>query len=225
MSITLHQFAQSCLLISWENSINPKTSREIYHFNNAISNTFTNQIIDSVPSYCSLTLYFKGTVKIKSLIHQLLSLYHNTDFSADIQSHHWNIPVCYHPTLGIDLLSLSNILNLSINDIITLHCRPTYTVDFIGFLPGFPYLNGLDTRLHSPRLSSPRDLVQKGSVAIGGKQTGIYPVASPAGWNIIGRTNFELFNAKNIKPCLISPMDTLQFIPITLSEFNNKTND
>ncbi len=221
MPITIQQFGSSGLLISWGNNISSKISREIYHFSKAISNTFTNQFIDSVPTYCSLTLYFKQAIKTKILIDQLLSLYHNTDFSAEIQSNHWNIPVCYHPSLGIDLFALSTKLGLSTNEIIKLHSRPIYTVDFLGFLPGFPYLSGLNTQLHAPRLSSPRTLVKKGSVAIGGKQTGIYPNTSPAGWNIIGRTRFELFNVKDINPCPITPKDTLQFIPITLSEFNS----
>ena len=220
MPITIQQFGQSSLLISWENSITTKTSREIYHFNKAISNTLTNQIIDSVPAYCSLTIYFKKAVQPKDFIQQLLYLYNNTNFSTEILSHHWKIPVCYHPSLAIDLLSLSNKLNLSINNIIALHSKPIYTVDFIGFLPGFPYLSGLNKQLHAPRLTSPRSEIKKGSVAIGGKQTGIYPVDSPAGWNIIGRTKIELFQSTRLNPCLLSPMDTLEFIPITLSEFN-----
>ncbi len=220
MPITILQFGISGLLISWENIISSKTSRKIYHFNKVILKVFKNEIVDSVPTYCSLTLYFKQSTSLIKLKNQLFNIYHTIDFSTDINSHHWKIPVCYHPSLGIDLVSLSSTLKLSIDEIILLHSTPLYTVDFIGFLPGFPYLSGLDTQLHAPRLSSPRPLVKKGSVAIGGKQTGIYANTSPAGWNIIGRTRFELFNAKDINPCPISPMDTLQFIPITLSEFN-----
>ena len=226
MPITIQQIGPSCLLISWENKITSKTSREVYHFNRAILKAFKSEIVDSVPAYCSLTLFINHSADLTNFINQLFNIYNTIDFSTEIISRHWNVPVCYHPSLGFDLGLLSSILNLSIDEIILLHCTPLYTVDFIGFLPGFPYLSGLNKILQAPRLSSPRTLVNDGSVAIGGKQTGIYPVSSPAGWNIIGRTRFKLFNVNDNNPCPISPMDTLQFKPITLSEFNTAlTND
>ncbi len=221
MPITIQKLATSCLIISWENHISTKTSHEVYFMTQAIKSNFINQFVDCVPTYCSLTLYLKSNRNVDSLTIQLLDLYQSLNFSSKIESQHWEIPVCYHTSLGVDLASLSVTLNLSINEIISLHSSPIYTVDFIGFLPGFPYLSGLNKQLHAHRLTSPRNYIQKGSVAIGGNQTGIYPQDSPAGWNIIGRTNIELFNSMRIKPCLLSPMDTLQFVPISLSEFNN----
>ncbi len=221
MPITIQKLATSCLIISWENHISTKTSHEVYFMTQAIKSNFINQFVDCVPTYCSLTLYLKSNRNVDSLTIQLLDLYQSLNFSSKIKSQHWEIPVCYHTSLGVDLASLSVTLNLSINEIISLHSSPIYTVDFIGFLPGFPYLSGLNKQLHTHRLTSPRNYIQKGSVAIGGNQTGIYPQDSPAGWNIIGRTNLELFNSARIKPCLLSPMDTLQFVPISLSEFNN----
>ncbi len=222
MSITIQQIANSCLIISWGNNINTQISHEIFLMTQAVRSQFANQVIDCVPTYCSLTLYFKNSFNLDSMTKQLLDLYRSLNFSTKIESQHWEIPVCYHTSLGVDLPSLSEKLNLSVDEIIYLHSSPIYTVDFIGFLPGFPYLSGLNKQLHAHRLTSPRSHIKKGSVAIGGKQTGIYPQNSPAGWNIIGRTTIELFNGTRTEPCLLSPMDTLQFIPISIFEFNKR---
>ncbi len=221
MPINIQQIEQSSFLITWKNEINPNTSREIYHFNKAILKLFPDLIIDSVPAYCSLTLYVNHGIAAQLFIDELLELYENTDFYTKIKSSHWEIPVCYHPSLGLDLISLSRGLNFSVEKIISLHSTPIYTVDFIGFLPGFPYLSGLNKKLHAPRLSSPRVRVKKGSIGIGSNQTGIYPLESPAGWNLIGNTPIDLFDSRKPNPCLLSPMDTLKFIPISLSQYHS----
>ncbi len=221
MPINIQQIEQSSFIITWNNEINSNISREIYHFNKAILKLFPDRIIDSVPAYCSLTLYVNHGTKAKIFIGVLLELYENTDFYTEIKSSHWEIPVCYHPSLGLDLISLSKRLNFTVDKIISLHSSPIYTVDFIGFLPGFPYLSGLNKKLQAPRLSSPRVRVKKGSVGIGSNQTGIYPLESPAGWNLIGSTPVDLFDSKKSNPCLLSPMDTLKFTPISLSQYQS----
>ena len=122
---------------------------------------------------------------------------------------------------GIDLEALSNSINLSVEEIIELHSKPFYIIYFIGFLPGFLYLGGLDSKLQTPRKANPRLKVPKGSVAIGGNQTGIYPSESPGGWNIIGKSPINFFNLKNDTPCFAKPGDKLQFYPISKDKYSD----
>ena len=131
----------------------------------------------------------------------------------------WKIPVCYDAVFGIDLEAISKEKNLSKEEIIKRHSQAIYTVYFIGFLPGFLYLGGLDESLHVPRKSTPRLQIEKGAVAIGGNQTGVYPTESPGGWNIIGNSPIEFFNPKLETPCFAKAGDKISFKPITIQEF------
>ena len=114
---------------------------------------------------------------------------------------------------------------LTRNEIIELHTGTSYTVHMIGFLPGFPYLSGLSEALHVPRLDHPRLLVPKGAVGIGGSQTGIYPLASPGGWNLIGRTPLDLYNPERAEPFLVRAGDHLLFQSITVEAFYELKNN
>ena len=109
---------------------------------------------------------------------------------------------------------------LSVEEVIRIHARSEYLVYFLGFSPGFPYLGDLPTELATPRLKTPRLRVPAGSVAIGGSQTGIYPVDSPGGWRLIGRTPLPLFSPEKDPPTLLQMGDRVHFVPITMKEFN-----
>jgi inhibitor of KinA len=129
------------------------------------------------------------------------------------------IPVCYDPEFGADLDRVAEHALLSVEQIIELHCSAQYCVSCIGFTPGFPYLSGLADKLITPRLPTPRKEVPAGSVAIGGKQTGIYPLKSPGGWNIIGRTPLCLFDPNEQSPALLRVGDRIRFRAITREQF------
>lgn len=116
--------------------------------------------------------------------------------------------------IGDDLKYISDKLGMSISKIINYHTEPLYSVAMIGFLPGFPYLSGLSEKLVVPRKISPRAKVEKGSVAIAGLQTGIYPMDSPGGWQILGKTDFELFSLENSQPNTLKRGDKVKFIAI-----------
>lgn len=129
------------------------------------------------------------------------------------------IPVCYGGDFGPDLAAVAERANLSPEAAAELHQRGEYRVHAIGFLPGFPYLGGLSARLRTPRRASPRLQVPAGSVAIGGAQTGIYPLVSPGGWNLIGRTPLALFRAGENPPALLRTGDRVKFRALSLEEF------
>lgn len=136
----------------------------------------------------------------------------------ELSSQVWEIPVCYSPEYGYDLGALAVSHRITVNELITLHSSVTYRLHFFGFLPGFPYLNGLPEQLHTPRKSVPDRTVDAGSVAIGGRQTGIYPQESPGGWHVIGRSPVKLFDVTKSPPVIASPGDRLKFEPIDVDE-------
>jgi len=131
------------------------------------------------------------------------------------------IPVCYGGECGPDLEEVAHASGLAVDEVVSLHSRVTYHVHAIGFTPGFPYLAGLDEKLHMPRRATPRVSVPAGSVGIGGKQTGVYPVSSPGGWQLIGRTPRRLFNVEHRPPALLHVGDRVRFRPISEQEFGS----
>lgn len=131
----------------------------------------------------------------------------------------WEIPVCYAPDFGTDLSSLAEEKKMTEAALIELHTQPCYRIHFFGFLPGFFYLHGLDPILHTSRKSIPAARVPKGSVAIGGGQTGIYPKESPGGWHLLGQTPLSLFDSQQEPPIWGSTGDRIKFVSIDPSEF------
>jgi len=129
------------------------------------------------------------------------------------------IPVRYEEEFGLDLQDVAAHHRLTREEVIALHTGGAYRVYFLGFTPGFAYLGGLSPRLFTPRLPSPRTQVPAGSVAIAGQQTGVYPMSTPGGWRIIGRTPLQMFDAQRAEPALLALGDEVRFIPLSRTEF------
>lgn len=129
------------------------------------------------------------------------------------ESRQVEIPVIYGGESGPDLTVVAEHAALTPRQVVELHSSSDYVVFFIGFQPGFPYLGGLDPRLHIPRRAEPRVAVPAGSVGIGGSQTGVYPLASPGGWQLIGQTRTALFDPLQQPPTLLRPGDRVRFVP------------
>jgi KipI family sensor histidine kinase inhibitor len=139
--------------------------------------------------------------------------------TADCQKDRIEIPVCYGDAYGPDLDAVAAHAGLDARDVIARHVQADYRVAMLGFMPGFPYLLGLDATLHAPRRASPRTRVPAGSVAIGGAQTGIYPRELPGGWQLIGRTPLTLFDPLREQPALLRPGQRVRFRRIDADEF------
>lgn len=133
----------------------------------------------------------------------------------------WKIPVCYCTEFGKDLEKLSQIHQLSIDEIIKIHSETVYTLHFYGFLPGFMYLGGMDEKLFTPRKRTPERSMPGGTVAIGGKQTGIYPAESPGGWHAIGKCPLRLFDISKEIPVIPAVGDKIKFDPIPREVFED----
>jgi inhibitor of KinA len=133
------------------------------------------------------------------------------------------IPVCYDPEFALDIDDVGRRANISQNEVIRLHAAAEYRVACIGFVPGFPFLAGLPKKLATPRRDVPRKQIPPGSVGIGGAQTGVYPLCSPGGWNLIGRTPLRLFDPEKNPPALLRAGDRVRFRSITRDEFETLT--
>ena len=129
------------------------------------------------------------------------------------------IPLCYDEEFALDLADVAAHANLAPAEVTAVHCSAEYRVVTVGFTPGFPYLSGLPSQLATPRRATPRAAVAAGSVAIGGSHAGIYPLTSPGGWNVIGRTPMKLFDVTNDPPALLRAGDRVRFRRITAAEF------
>lgn len=129
------------------------------------------------------------------------------------------VPVCYGGEFGPDLAEVAASCKLTPDEVVALHGASSHVVHMLGFAPGFPYMGGLDARLHVPRRATPRTAVPAGSVAIAKDQSGIYPLEAPGGWNLIGRTPLRLFRATAERPCLLEPGDEVRFVAISPDRF------
>lgn len=130
------------------------------------------------------------------------------------------IPVCYERDYGPDLQSVAELRGLTHDQVVELHTSATYTVYFLGFVPGFAYLGELPDSLATPRLSTPRRAVPAGSVGIAGRQTGVYPISTPGGWRLLGRTPLAMFRPDKSEMSLLSIGDRVRFVPISSAQFS-----
>lgn len=219
-NLTYKQFGEKAILIEWQAIIDDNILNDILLFKEKLIANNKIEFTDLIQGYNSLTIIYKFFVTdFEKEILLLKSIYTST---LKIRKQHyfeWEIPVCYDLEFGIDLQEIVQKTNLQIDEIIKIHSESIYKVFFIGFLPGFLYLGGLNEQLFFDRKPNPRLNVAKGSVGIGGKQTGVYPSNSPGGWNIIGKTPIDFFNIENRNPCFAKAGDFIKFKPISLDEF------
>lgn len=219
--LTYKPYGAHSILIEWPTEIHRDILNDVLCFKQIIENKYIKEEVQLKSAYNSLLVFYVlGINNIYNEISTLKSAYETMSGLNKPTFRRWNIPVCYDDEFGIDLDEISSRNNISKSDIIRLHSTSIYTVYFIGFLPGFLYLGGLKKELHIPRKSTPRLVVEKGAVAIGRNQTGVYPNASPGGWNIIGNTPIDFFDVNSNPPCFAKAGDQIQFYPISRKEFS-----
>ncbi|GAA3509574.1 hypothetical protein GCM10022393_22720 [Aquimarina addita] len=216
------QYAENAILITTSSKIDKILLHELVFYKNLIENNYIEVIVEVVLSYNSLLVLYKlGIEDFYSEVLELKSLYFHDCNKKKEKKRLWQIPVCYSVSIVPELISFAAHKSLSVGEVVSLHTAPLYVVHFIGFLPGFLYLSGLDEKLITERKLIPSLDVKKGSVAIGGNQTGVYPSDSPGGWHIIGKTPLTFFDVQATNCCFIKPGDELQFISIKEKEYND----
>jgi len=217
----IYNIHDQAITIEFSKEISEATNMQVIAMQHAVESSPIKGFMGAVPAYGSLTVYFNdqvSTTTVRAWLSDLSAQVSNTSLATEGKQ--ISIPVCYDPSLGTDLDWVAAHLNRSMEDIVALHTSIEYRVYMIGFIPGFPYMGTLPTALEVPRKQTPSMKIPAGSVAIAGKQTGIYPAEVPGGWQVIGRTPLKMFDPSTTPCSFLNAGDIVQFKPITLEMFN-----
>lgn len=209
------------LLVSFEQRIAQSVGAAVAALNTRVAAAAISGVVETVPAFASLLIFYDPLVTEYDAVAaavQKLAQVPGSDTAAE-EGRLVEIPVCYGGTFGPDLPFVAEHAGLMEKEVIELHAGREYRIYMLGFLPGFPYLGGLDERLFTLRLASPRTAIPAGSVGIGGEQTGVYPIASPGGWQLIGRTPLKLFDP-SVGRLPYAAGDRIRFCLITQDEFD-----
>lgn len=218
---------ESALVIELGNRIDADVNQRVYDLAAAIERAGLPVVQEVIPTYRSLLVRYDPLRASYSDMARSLEDLARANLSGkasrEQQRQLYEIAVVYGGDDGPDLANVAAHAGLSEADVVSLHTRPAYRVYMLGFAPGFPYLGGLDPRIACPRLKTPRTRVPAGSVGIAENQTGIYPLATPGGWQIIGRTPVPLFDALRDPPAAIMPGSFLRFVQVNRREADEIT--
>jgi KipI family sensor histidine kinase inhibitor len=226
-ALTIEALGETTLLLRFGRRIDAALNARVHAAADALRQARLPGVTDIVPAYASLAIVYSATAvgasdelawrHLAAVVGATLAMPATHAISA---ASFVEIPVRYGADAGPDLDELSQRLQLPASTIIARHAAADYRVAMLGFAPGFPYLLGLDPGLHTPRRANPRTRVPRGSVAIGGAQTGIYPSELPGGWQLIGRTPLVLFDSRREPACLLAAGDHVRFRAIDDAEFD-----
>ena len=228
----------SALIVQLGEGISPSIHELVRNLSALLNNHPFEGFIESVPAYNNLTIYYNPVVvhhsqlnklvhhpvsstpfhKVSALMNELVQQIRDNEF---FEERVVTIPVLYGGEFGPDLEYVAKYHGLSVEEVIQIHSEGDYLVYMIGFAPGFPFMGGLSERIATPRKETPRSAIVPGSVGIAGKQTGVYPLETPGGWQIIGRTPLDLFLPAISPPTLLQSGDKIRFVPISPKEYNH----
>jgi inhibitor of KinA len=228
-SVRFSPLGDHAIIITLGDSIDEATHRRVRAVSAALDARGPEGIVDQVPAFASVAVHYdperiSGDPErppYARLVQALTELLVEVRDDALPPPRTVDIPVCYGGELGPDLDDVARQHALEPSEVIRLHTAGDYLVYMVGFMPGFAYLGGLPEVLVTPRRSSPRTAVPAGTVGIGGQQTGVYPLVSPGGWNLIGRTPLRVFDVAREEPTLLATGDRVRFYAISLDEYTD----
>lgn len=204
------------VLVQFGDEIEPAVNGRVHALAALLEASPPEGLIETVPAYGTLLVHYDPLLisftQMREILRGRLTQVEETAGNRSIPRRRLEVPVRYGGGHGPDLESVAQHLHLSVGQVVRLHSERTYTVYMMGFTPGFPYMGKLDEALVMPRLETPRTRVPAGTVAIAGSQTGIYPIASPGGWRLIGWTPLRLFDPAADSPFLFAPGDEVKFL-------------
>lgn len=212
----------SALVAEFGNAITPEINARIRAFNIALEQRKLPGVLELLPTYRSVLIQYDpeiiGTEILKARLSEIAQ---NLDTIAIPSAQVVELPVLYGGEMGPDLDFVAEHAGLSPEQVIRLHTEPEYLIYMLGFTPGFTYLGGLNEKIHTPRLAQPRVKIPGGSVGIAGSQTGVYPIDSPGGWQLIGRTPVKLYDPNRAEPILPRAGQYIKFRAIDQAEFDS----
>ncbi|MFV8828590.1 5-oxoprolinase subunit PxpB [Alkalihalobacterium sp. APHAB7] len=235
-SFDIYPLSETAITLQFGTMIDMDLHRRVRTFTHHLEERPFAGFLECVPAFSSVTVYYDPlrvlqseqtsgfssvntrsaydivSIYLKKLVEKLTDIKEKPPRAIEI-------PVCYGGELGPDLDFVAKHNNLTTDEVIQIHSSGEYLVYMIGFAPGFPYLGGMSDKIATPRRSSPRATIVKGSVGIAGSQTGVYPISTPGGWQLIGRTPVELFCPNDTNPSLLQAGDVIRFKPISLEEY------
>jgi inhibitor of KinA len=215
----IQPMGDSAFLVRFGEHISPEVHARVMGALRALDGAREAWVLDLVPGYASVVVIYDALRAAPEDVQRWLEVTLPSARPEPPSHRVVEVPVWYHPSVGPDLEPLAREKGLSMEELIALHTAPEYLVYMLGFRPGFPFLGGLDPRLFAPRLATPRVAVPAGSVGIGGQQTGVYPVRSPGGWRLLGRTPLRIFSPESDPPFAVSGGDRLRFVSITEARY------
>ena len=212
----------SCLIVEFGNSIDMEINARVQALRDAIERNPFRGLIETVPTYRSLAVCFDPLIVPDGLDKLLLNLSEaaeNTNSAGDEKRKLLIVPACYEGEFAADIEKVAAKAGITTDEVIRRHSANDCYCYMLGFVPGFPYLGGMDPSLETPRLKEPREKIPGSSVGIAGKQTGIYPIDSPGGWNLIGKTSLRMFDPARNPAIFLEAGMWVRFVPIGAVEF------
>ena len=214
------QNGDSAVTVQFKNEISREVNAYVTSLCTEIEQAGIKGVIEYIPTFCSVSVLYDCTeISAKKLKNTLAKILKNIKVASSRKARLFEIPVCYDDCFALDMGNVCEHSHLTRQEVIERHSGRDYLIYMLGFLPGFAYLGGMDESLATPRLDSPRSEIFEGAVGIGGEQTGIYPVASPGGWQLIGKTPLKVYDKERENPILYSAGDYIRFVPVDLDEF------
>jgi 5-oxoprolinase (ATP-hydrolysing) subunit B len=202
---------ETAVVLELEPPVTLSTQKRIWRLTQRLAEI--PEVVEAIPGMNNITVVLRNPQSVALDAIERLQRWWEESEALEPESRFIEIPVVYGKAAGPDLGVVAHHAGLSEKQVVERHAGVEYVVWFLGFQPGFPYLGGLPGELATPRRAEPRLQVPAGSVGIGGSQTGIYPLATPGGWQLIGHTSVPLFDAKRDEPVLLRPGDTVRFVP------------
>lgn len=217
---TIRPAGDLAVTVEFANEISPEVQAQIRGFVSTLEKAALPGIVEIVPTYRSVTVHYRPEDMLYGeLTTRLQTLLADAGSAQDTAAPVIELPVRYGGEMGPDLPFVAQHCKMSEAEVIRLHSQTEYPIYMLGFTPGFPYLGGMDERLRTPRLTTPRTKIPAGSVGIADAQTGAYPLESPGGWQLIGRTPVKLYDPQSDSPILLRAGWYVKFRPIDDAEY------